>query len=396
MKVYNKERNISIVFLNVSFIVALACVPSVLYVIFNLTSISLGFILSCLVGLVLMICMGRSLWGRPFLVSLLFFAILFLVNSEHFLEAGSVKLGGSIISIFIVCVLANLWVFQLEKINDDSFEMILKVVVILFLSFGLFGVLLKINSFGYEGYPKSIFFFYEPSNYAMNVSPFIMASLYAIKNKIYGLVCLLVYLIIAVNVQSLVMVVFWLFGVLLFFYDSWNKFFLIFFILIFLMFSLFFLPDVEYYTSRLYIAEDSDNLSALVYLQSWHEICQSLIDSNGLGLGFQKAGTNQPTDVAEKIYDMVGFYKNRNDAGFLMAKIVIEFGFLGLFVILVYSFKVVNFFVNVNANNLFIRFFKSMSMLTFLELYFRGFGYFTFGMFLIFSCAIYLYSYNHQ
>jgi hypothetical protein len=95
--------------------------------------------------------------------------------------------------------------------------------------------------------------------------------------------------------------------------------------------------DLSYYLSRVDFSSDNQNLSALVYIQGWQLIGESLAHSFGWGLGFQQLGL-QGTDVpaAELIFAQVQDNLNLFDGGFNLAKLVSEFGVFGLGLSLVF------------------------------------------------------------
>lgn len=86
--------------------------------------------------------------------------------------------------------------------------------------------------------------------------------------------------------------------------------------------------DVSYYLSRLEFTETASNLSSLVYLQGWQLAADSLWSTAGWGIGFQQLGAvaSAATDASDVIYDLVGGNPNLRDGGFVLSKLVSEFG----------------------------------------------------------------------
>jgi hypothetical protein len=169
------------------------------------------------------------------------------------------------------------------------------------------------------------------------------------------------------------------------------------FVVIFIL--LFFVQLSElglYFTDRLIINDNSSNITTLTYLQGWSDMVISLEYSDYLGVGFQNMGTLAPSAYGETIYALTGVYKNREDGGFLAAKIVSEFGFLGVVIILFYlkyffrSIKML--WQHVKAVD-----FKQHSVLVFsngvivafaVELFARGYGYFSPGFILVITSVM--------
>jgi hypothetical protein len=89
--------------------------------------------------------------------------------------------------------------------------------------------------------------------------------------------------------------------------------------------------DVSYYLSRLEFTETASNLSTLVYLQGWELAVNSLRSTACWGIGFQQLGVaSAASDASNLIYDLVGSNPNLRDGGFLLSKLVSEFGVFGV------------------------------------------------------------------
>lgn len=89
--------------------------------------------------------------------------------------------------------------------------------------------------------------------------------------------------------------------------------------------------DLSYYTDRLDFSGNIVNLSNLVYVQGWQMVAESLSRTAGFGIGFQQLGlTDIDTTATEIIFTLLGRYSNILDGGFTFAKLVSEFGILGL------------------------------------------------------------------
>ena len=139
----------------------------------------------------------------------------------------------------------------------------------------------------------------------------------------------------------------------------------------------------SYYLTRVVFWESS-NLSALVYLQGWTDAWLGLNQNLGLGLGFQRMGTTEPSEISEKIYLMIGEYKNRADGSFLASKVIAEFGLLGVAAIGAYLRGVYKYarnpgFLEVEQN----RIAYGLYLAFFIELFVRGYGYFSPGIVLV-------------
>jgi hypothetical protein len=89
--------------------------------------------------------------------------------------------------------------------------------------------------------------------------------------------------------------------------------------------------DLSYFTQRLDFGAENQNLSTLVYLQGWQLIEEAWNNSAGIGLGFQQLGAQgSQVDAAQLIEAIMGEPLNLLDGGFTLAKLIGEFGYLGL------------------------------------------------------------------
>jgi hypothetical protein len=86
---------------------------------------------------------------------------------------------------------------------------------------------------------------------------------------------------------------------------------------------------LEYFLNRTSTSED-ENISRLVYIQGWESMISALQFSNGFGIGFQNLGI-EPSGQATLLLDnLTGSPLNRSDGSFLAAKLIGEFGVIGV------------------------------------------------------------------
>lgn len=143
--------------------------------------------------------------------------------------------------------------------------------------------------------------------------------------------------------------------------------------------------ETSYYLDRLNFSLDTENLSALVYLQGWQFITESITLSKGWGLGFQQLGVQGSNVIAaDIIYSVLGNYSNLLDGGFTFAKITSEFGVFSLPLIILYTVLVLRAARHLRAKSL--RASKRVPAITLaqcfvvcytIELFVRGTGYFS-------------------
>lgn len=152
----------------------------------------------------------------------------------------------------------------------------------------------------------------------------------------------------------------------------------------------------EYFKERLLLDTESNNLSSLIYLQGLLSAQNGVLDTHGLGFGFLRLGTEPPNEATELIELIAGNSFNRLDGGFLAAKIVAEFGVVGLVMLAWMSFAAIKALIQLahlyqlelheRKNNIWRAFRLSAQAAILLELYIRGYGYFSPGFLLFMSC----------
>lgn len=90
--------------------------------------------------------------------------------------------------------------------------------------------------------------------------------------------------------------------------------------------------DLTYFTDRIDLSGEGNNLSNLVCLQRWQTVEEAWSLSNGLGIGFQQLGV-QGTDVpAAQVLRALRDGENMNllDGSFVRAKLAADFGAIGV------------------------------------------------------------------
>jgi hypothetical protein len=88
--------------------------------------------------------------------------------------------------------------------------------------------------------------------------------------------------------------------------------------------------NLSYFTDRLDFSAQTTNLSALVYIQGWELVIDSMRRSLGWGIGYQQLGYGPIRSAAsEMIFQLTQFDLNLQDGGFVAAKLISEFGIFG-------------------------------------------------------------------
>ncbi|MBC7489917.1 MAG: hypothetical protein H7240_08125 [Glaciimonas sp.] len=154
------------------------------------------------------------------------------------------------------------------------------------------------------------------------------------------------------------------------------------------------ISDLEYFTSRLLISSESENLSVLVFLQGWEIAKEMLNETSYWGAGFQQFGfLNISNDISNKISLLNEENLNLFDGGSTASKLVGEFGIYaiaGLLIYIVFFFWAFGQLRNAHANRISggRLFFISCLFAFVIELFIRGVGYFSPTCFLALSAVM--------
>ena len=152
------------------------------------------------------------------------------------------------------------------------------------------------------------------------------------------------------------------------------------------------ISNTDYFTERANLSLESNNTTALVYLQGVDYAEKALTNTNGMGLGFQMMGTQKSSEVTDKLISLVGSGDgggvNRLDGGFLAAKIITEFGVLGIGLLLIYLFSFCKSLLylryitryGIGKENVYLSISHSIFCTFIVEIFVRGVGYFSPGV----------------
>lgn len=189
------------------------------------------------------------------------------------------------------------------------------------------GVSIEISG---QSYDKPVFPFTEPSHFALSFTPLLM---YCAANSIGSrrFLVLMLGVIAAALLQNLTLIM----GCLLVAFVCLRILPLVMLLLVVVAVAT--QVDLSYYVVRLNFSDDTQNLSSLVYIQGWQLLDDALRRSHGWGLGFQQLGVMGVTSsISDVILALAGDYMNILDGGFTFAKLVSEFGTMGLLMVLFY------------------------------------------------------------
>ena len=361
--------------------------PSLAYVLFNLSSLSVGLVL---VSAVILLFNNFEIYikdikGLPLIVVHVFFGFEFI--KTIYLGLSMLTLVQIYLSLIIIILISQNLVHNAVTINFRANYKYVAYVLILILLINIFNIQIG----NYNLFEKAVFPFSEPSHLALTFGYFLPTVFYMQKNRIVKFSLFIIFLFFGFFYESLIFV----FVILTsYFIASKVGLKILFSISLVVLFLILIevnydIINTDYYSSRLNF-QNSDNISVLVFLQGWEIIMTTLNDYNLIGVGLNNLETFPNGPVSESIYAILGEYKNRQGGGFLASKIIGETGVLGIVTIIIYVKFVFLKFKNIAKKKSLLNFFySSVLFISLFELFFRGMGYFTIGTILTTSSLIY-------
>ncbi len=399
--------------LNFNFIISillLLLLPSFLYVILDIPSLSLGILI---VSSMLIITNYQYLkkfttdsLNASFIVLVLL--IFFIQSSYFYIVLSQPKPFYSL--VFLLVIFAAFLLAQ--KISKLTYQQLLESLYVIILILIFLGWL-KFYYTPFTAYTmlgKPVFPFSEESHFALALGMLTVsyASVGTFNRIIFITVNSFLLALFFPNLTLLVFSILTVFASLLRLKPIYFKLILFFLPICTTLLLFVLLSSSEYFSSRLTF-NDSTNLTTLVYLQGWDIAYLNLLTTKGLGVGFQMLGMADTisSHFTEMISTIGAEPHNLTDGGFLASKIISEFGIIGIFIIIFYIYYLVRFIfysnrvwnkIRLNNNINYIQGLKKELLLRgilfgfLVEVFLRGYGYFSPGVFLALVVVFYLFS----
>lgn len=391
MRINRNATKVLVVFLVIIFL------PSFIYVSLGASSMAAGILAACFI--IMLAAGGLRLPLGILKIPVLLFISAFVMHFSYYSFQGGVSLKQtlSVILLGLMFLCGGLLSIEINKVSNNDLIVVLNILSAVIVFLGCFSIVGSVDILNYEKYAKSIFPFSEPSHYAITISGVLLATGFYLSSATRWLLLLSVLLFSVLYPSTLLLL---LLVVMLFSYyvHSYFKLTLVLFCVVGLIFVLPYVGvDTSYYEDRLKFDGSTSNLTALVYMQGWEDAYNALLHTGWIGLGFQRLGSLEPGEFGIRIYEIVDRYMNREDGGFLAAKIIGEFGVLGLVFLLFY---VVALCSSVFYNRKFIKAYQkdrnkalelfpvssvlgcSLIVAFSIEVFARGYGYFSPGILL--------------
>lgn len=376
--------------------------PGLINTVTDYSSLAPGLVIASVLLLALNLLLGARLRANHIFFIIGIFCLILISSGISYVIYDTLRpLFSSVLIICFVWVLSFLYLYQTCSMKQVMDAVRMSVVALLFIGW--------INFFNLFFYGRQLLvFFGEASHYALTAAilfpPMVMLSSHKV-----ALFLILSSLLFAVAFPSLTFLV--VAGMCSFLYLCRFKFNVIvsfMFVIAGLWIVYLYLPDAnEYFISRVNL--EGSNLSLLVYIQGFYLAWYNLVGTFGLGLGYQmlgEAGTVLPEIsylIASIKYDEV--FSSISSGGFVAAKLVAEFGVIGCLLVIVFLIKWMSNLSrlisiirlvgkeNMHTNNeVFLKEVITRSIVfgSFIEIFFRGTGYFSGTLLLMLASLIYL------
>ncbi len=295
------------------------------------------------------------------------------------------------LSIYLLA--ASFFTLLAQRVSNFQVDFAAKLVFYALVLSGLVEVL-HLSPFSPGGIGPHVLLFSEVSHFALSFLPFLLYMTVTASPRMKLPLVLLGYTI-ALRLQNLTLVA----GITLVAALAFPLRRFLLFATIALLSLLFADVNVDYYSSRMYISIDSDNLSALVLLSGWERAYLNFKDTLGLGVGFQQFGVIGSLGEAMFFIEKItGTESNLLDGGTISSKFVGEFGLWGVMMLLAYLIwfaKSARWLHEVSMSEVASRdcrriFFLSCFVMYCIDLFIRGTGYFSSSGFLFIASLMWL------
>lgn len=254
------------------------------------------------------------------------------------------------------------------------------------------GIILAINN-TYFSYKKSSLIFPEPSHFALIFLPLLLFKVLTFKRKIYADLLILITFIIGFFLPNLTLLI----GLIIILLIHSIKKTFIYTILIFSIYTLLNIgqeSSIIYFSNRLNF-DNITNVSTIAFLSGWERAYLHLNETFFFGTGFNQLGIVGKSGIYLKqlqLYDLPQV--TLKDGGSVAPKVISELGLLGIIVLLMYLFYFIKFVFEIKKKHLTFSyletFYISIFVMSFVNLFIRGSGYFSPIFFLFLSSIIYL------
>lgn len=374
--------------------------PSLAMGLFGTSSMAAGSLVVSLLYICIFIAFGGYAWPRVSLapwVMVMFFgtAILYLQSAYSFYMNNEFDLDRFWQSHLLLCIYslgAYCLVVLSRRMSPEQADGSINFVFWVLILSAIAGMVRFSPFFPVEAF-KSVLFYGEPSHFALDFLPLMLYEV--VRSRSWRKLALLLGgLVICLMLENLTLLV----GVALIFCMTVRLRLLLLLLPVATLMLL--ATDLEYYAARLDFFGSYSNLSTLVYLQGLERAYLNLMETNGLGVGFQQFGiVGSKGDVLHIIKALIGSEQNLLDGGSTLQKFIGEFGVAGILLTLLYIVYFVSSVKWLSKESLGNGmqadprdvFFRSCFVMYAIDLTIRGVGYFSSSGFLFVASLCWLF-----
>jgi hypothetical protein len=290
-------------------------------------------VLPASVGLTLVVLLAGKIVASPhskviistrekFFYAAIFLSVVLSASLSGIAFPGRVDLR-VVTSVFILVANLAFAVVLFSSVINNGAVRAARIMFFVSVLIGVLSFAAPINFGVYSTLRKPVFPFYEPSHYALFYTQ-VLALIVATQSRKYIFASILITLLFALLIPNTLLLLSALMAASLVL--SLRA------LLLVVPFggiaAAVFFGNIDYFTDR--IGGDSLNGTYLVWLQGLESMYISIAETYGLGVGFQNLGVQEPGPISLLIYQIYGDYLNRNDGGFVIAKLTGELGVFGL------------------------------------------------------------------
>ena len=361
--------------------------PSLVLMIFHTSSVAVGILLVSVLYIILFAVLS-AIWpqsqslGAGSHLSITVMGVIMIHSTISFLINDIFDFGRFLQSyLFLIIYIMGAFSFTLlvQRVPKFQTDFVVKLVFyVLFLS-SIAGIL-DFSPFSSDQ-NKPVFFFFEPSQFALGFLPFLLYMVIVSNPRVKLLLLLLGYVIaLLLENMTLTVGITIIVGLMI---PLRRVLFLAPIVIILIFFTA---TNLEYYSSRVDISNDSPNLSTLVYLSGWERAYLNFEETSGLGVGFQQFGIiGSRGEKMRSVEMLAGVDLNLFDGGATASKYMAELGLLGLLMLLsylVYFAKSARWLREISMHGVGSRectkvFFLSCFVMYCIDFFIRGTGYFS-------------------
>jgi len=374
--------------------------PSLVLMVFHTSSMAAGLLL--ILGLYICMFLALSVIGRKFqslgagaiLIAVVVGVIMFQSTISWLAHDDFDFKRFSETYLFLIIFLLGAFSFALLAQKVPKFQTNFAVMLVFYvLLLSSIAAILNFAPFS-SGQSKPVFFFIEPSHFALNFLPFLLYITVTSSPKMKLLLLLLAYAI-AILLESMTLIV----GVTLVVGLAIPLRRVLFFAPIAVILILLTALNFDYYLSRVDISSGNQNLTTLVYLSGWERAYLNFKATFGLGVGFQQFGIIGSIGEKMEALDVLGVENlNLLDGGAVAPKFIGEFGLLAVLILLAYLgyfVKSAKWLREVSVGEVaplaYLKvFFVSCFVMYSIDLFVRGTGYFSSSGFLFISSLMWI------